>query len=114
MEEFKIYQVITARSKPGKSGEAAKWWREKGKAAYEASPGIKSVKAYGVQFGLGGNGIEIWLEMENYAAFDRLDEDLDANPQKYAAFGEAQDLFEWGATRIMGDWPESHWSAPEE
>lgn len=71
MDEFKIYQVITARSKPGKSSEAAKWWREKGKACYEASPGIKSVKAYAVQFGLGGNGIEIWLEMKNYAVFDR-------------------------------------------
>lgn len=114
MEEFKIYQVITTKIKSGKSSEAAKWWGEKGKATYEAFPGVKSVKAYGVQFGLGGSGIEIWLEMENYAAFDRIDEDLDANPQKYAAFGEYLDLFESGETRIMGNWPESHWAAPEE
>lgn len=94
MDEFKIYYVITGRSKPGKSSEAAKWWREKGKAMYEASPRVKSVKSYGVQFGLGENNIEIWLELENYAAFDRLDEDLDANPQKYAPFGESQEMFE--------------------
>jgi hypothetical protein len=72
-----------------------------------------SVKAFAVQFGLGPSHIEIWQEMENYASYDRIDEELDANPQKYAAFGEAQDLFEWGQARVMGDWPESHWSPPE-
>ena len=114
MEPFKIYQAITVQVKSGKGDQAKKWWNEKGKAAYESLPGIKSVKAYAVQFGLGGNFLEFWLETENYAAFDRIDEDLDANPQKYAAFVEFNDLFESVTTRIMGDWPESHWSATEE
>ena len=116
MELYRIYHVWTAKIKPGKKlDEAAKWWQEKGKATYESLPGVKSVKAYGVQFGLGGEyRLEFWMEMENYAAYDRIDEDLFANPQKYAAFGEGLDLFEWGPARVMGDWPESHWSPPEE
>jgi hypothetical protein len=114
MDPFKIYQVITVQVKTGKSSEAQKWWSEKGKAAYESGPGVKSAKAYAVQFGLGGSFLEFWMEMENYAAFDRIDEDLDANPQKYAAFGEFSEIFESSTTRIMGDWPESHWSAPKE
>ena len=115
MEVYRIYHVSTAKIKPGKEAEAVKWWQEKGKTMYESLPGVKSVKAYGAQFGLGGEyGLEIWLEMENYAAYDRIDEDLEANPQKYAALREAQNLFEWGPARLMGDWPESHWSPPEE
>jgi hypothetical protein len=115
MEAYKIYHVSTAKIKPGKANEAVRWWQEKGKATYESSPGVKSAKAYGVQFSLGGDyGLEIWLEIENYAAYDRLDEDLEANPQKYAAFGEARDFFEWGPARVMGDWPQSSWSSPEE
>jgi hypothetical protein len=114
MEPFKIYYVFTLNVKSGKSTEAAKWWQEKGKAAYESSPGVKAVKCYAVQFSLGGNYIEVWLEMENYAAFDQIDKDLDANPQKYAAFGEIQDLFESSSARVMGDWPESHWSPTKE
>ena len=82
---------------------------------YESFPGVKSVKAYGAQFGLGTKfGLEIWLEMENYAAYDRIDVDLEANPQKYAAMDESNDLFDFGPARVMGDWPESSWSPPEE
>ena len=115
MEGYRIYHVWTAEIKPEKMDEAAKWWQEKGKATYESLPGVKSAKAYGVQFGLGGEyRLEFWMEMENYAAYDRIDEDLFANPQKYAAFGEGLELFEWGPARVMGDWPESHWSPPEE
>ena len=78
MDAFKIYHVTTAKFKTGKSSEAVQWWKEKGKAMYESFPGAKSVKAYGVQFGLGRKvGLEIWLEMENYAAYDRIDVDLD-------------------------------------
>lgn len=40
---------------------------------------------------------------EKLCRFRSIGEDLEANPQKYAAFGDAQDLFEWGETRIMGD-----------
>lgn len=114
MEEFNIYSVFKMKIKSGKGSEAAKWWHEKGKPLYEASPGVKSVKAYAVQFGLGGNFVEVWLELENYAALDRIDEDLDANPEKYAGWAEFPDLFESEPGRIMGDWPESSWSPPSE
>ena len=115
MEPYRIYVVSTAKVKPGKGSAAMKWWREKGKPMMEAAPGTKSVRAYAAQFGLGGEyGLEIWREVENYASFDRLDEDLDANPQKYAAWFEARELLEWGPSRLMGDWPESLFSADEE
>lgn len=115
MEAYKIHFVLTTRAKPGKGDEAVKWWNEKGKAVYESLPGVKSVKAYAAQFGLGGEyGLEIWMEMENYAALDRIDEDLEANRQKYAAFGESQDLFDDGPARIMGEWPQSFWSPDQE
>ncbi|MBA7587310.1 hypothetical protein ES708_29336 [subsurface metagenome] len=42
--------------------------------------------------------------MENYASLDLLDKDMDQNPQKYSPIKEAQELFDWGPTRIMGDW----------
>ncbi len=115
MEVYRIYHVWTAKAKPGKLDEVAKWWQEKGKATYESLPGVKSVKAYAAQFFLGGEySLEIWMEMENYAAYDRMDEDMFANPQKYAAFGEIPELFEVGPARVMGDFPESVWSPPEE
>jgi len=108
MEEFRIYFVYTAKFKPGKRKEALKWWQEKGKAFKESFPGTKSVRAYAVQFGLGGEYyIEIWVEKENYASLDLLDKDIALNPQKYSPIKEAQELFDWGPSRIMGDWPES-------
>jgi TPR repeat protein len=108
MEEYRIYVVYTAKFKPGKRKEALKWWQEKGKAFKESFPGTKSVRAYAVQFRLGGEYyIEIWAERENYASFDLLDKEMEQNPQKYSPIREATDLFDWGPTRIMGDWPES-------
>ncbi|MCJ7489574.1 MAG: hypothetical protein MUO87_05470 [Thermoplasmata archaeon] len=108
MEEYRIYFVYTAKFKPGKKKEALKWWQEKGKVFKESFPGTKSVRAYAVQFGLGGEYyIEIWVEKENYASLDLLDKDIEQNPQKYSPIKEAQELFDWGPSRIMGDWPES-------
>jgi len=115
MGVYRLYHVSTAKVKPGKMDEFTKWWREKGKAFSESAPGTKSVKAYAAQFRLGGEyGLEIWIEIENYASYDRLDEDILANPQKYAAWHEAQDLVEWGPSRLMGDWPESQFPLGEE
>lgn len=54
MEKYRIYEVTSIRIKPNKGGDAAGWWPEKGKATSEVSPGTKSVKAYAVQFGIGG------------------------------------------------------------
>jgi len=108
MEEYRIYVVDTFKIKPGKTKEAVKWWQEKGKAMFESIPGTKSLRSYAVQFGLGGEySIEIWTEVKNYAYFDLLDKDMEQNPQKYSPLRESPDLFDWGPTRIMGDWPES-------
>ena len=108
MEEYRIYVVDTFKIKPGKTKEAVKWWQEKGKAMFESIPGTKSLRSYAVQFGLGGEySIEIWTEVKNYAYFDLLDKDMEQNPQRYSPLREAPDLFDWGPSRIMGDWPES-------
>jgi len=108
MEEYRIYVVSTAKIKSGKTKEALKWWQEKGKALFESTPGTKSVRTYAVQFGLGGEYyIEIWAEKENYASFDLEDKEYIQNPQKYSALREAQEVFDWGPARIMGDWPEA-------
>jgi hypothetical protein len=115
MGQYRIFIVSTAKARPGKVDEVAEWWREKGKPLFEATPGTKSVNAYTVQFGLGGEyGIEIWSEVEDYASFDRLDEDILDNPQKYGSWREARELIEWGPTRIMGDWPESQFPLGED
>jgi hypothetical protein len=45
MEEYRIYVVNTAKTKPGKEKEAVKWWQEKGKVLFESIPGTKSLKA---------------------------------------------------------------------
>lgn len=115
MEPFQLYFVATQKIKPGKGAEAARWWREKGQAVYESMPGVNSVKAYGTQFGLGSGdyALEIWMELDAYAALDQIDRELEANPGKYAAFGEMQGILEGGPSRVMGDWPESHWSPDE-
>jgi hypothetical protein len=114
MEAYRKYWVVTARSRPGKSAEAAKWWRETGKACFEATPGVKSVRAYGCQFGLGGEfGLEIWQEIENYAIFDRIDEDMiSGNADTYAWLVQWRELFEDGPARLMGEWPESQFAPP--
>ena len=110
MGMYPIYYVLTAKSNPGKSAAATKWWRETGKAFYESLPGVKSVHAYAGQFGLSSpHGLEIWIEVENYAVLDRWDEDFAANSQKYGPiFREFGELFEGGQNRLMGDWPESY------
>ena len=115
MGMYRIYFVGTAKAKPGKSDAAAKWWREKGKAFYESLPGVKSVRAYASQFGLGETyGLEIWSEVDTYAAMDRWDEDIAANTQTYGpVFREFEGLFESGPSRLMGDWPESSLTSTE-
>ena len=113
MDPYTIYHVSTFKILPGKRSEAIKWWREKGKAVAESLPGTRSVRAFAVQFGLGPSHYEIWQEIDNYASYDRIDEELETTPEKYAAWGEAEGLIEWGPARIMGDWPESSWSPPE-
>jgi hypothetical protein len=107
---YRIYYVNKVKSKPGKSAAAAKFWGEKGLAFHKSFPGVKDVHAYASQFGLGDEyGLEIWIEIENYAVMDRWDKDIEANPQKYGPFfTEFNDLFESGPSRLLGDWPESY------
>ena len=115
MGSYRIYEVATARVKPGNSSEAVKWWNEKGKPLLEASPGTKWVKAFTVQFGLGGEyHLEIWREIDSYGSYDKLDEDMFARPEEYEAFSESFEFMEWGPTRLMGEWPESQFVADEE
>jgi hypothetical protein len=115
MEKYRIYEVTSAKIKPGKGAAAVNWWHEKGKGAFEVSPGTKSVRAYGAQFGFGGEyQLEIWREIEEYGTYDRLDEDMAAHPEKYAAFFGVDDFLVFGPTRLMGEWPQSHFSLPED
>ena len=115
MEKYRIYEGTSIKIKPNKGGDAAEWWRQKGKPAFAVSPGTKSVRAYAVQFGFGGEyQLEIWREIESYGTYDRLDEDLASSPEKYGAFREVSDILEFGPTRLMGDWPESQFDADEE
>jgi hypothetical protein len=109
MEPYRIYFVGTARARPGKAGAGAKWWTERGQAVYESLPGVKSLRVYATQFGLGAEyNIEFWYELENYAVLDEWDKAFDADPEKYGSvFQEFNDLFEAGPSQLMGDWPES-------
>jgi hypothetical protein len=112
MTEYKLYFVSTAKIKSGKFVEATKWWGEKGLPDIKTRPWAKSVKSYAGQFGLGEEfGIETWTEIENYAALDKMDnwiiEDQERAEENRKMWQEANDYFEWGPSRLMGDWPES-------
>jgi len=52
--------------------------------------------------------------VDKYGTYDRLDEDITAHPEKYAAFFEVTDVLEFGPTRRMGEWPQSQFSLPED
>jgi len=111
MEKFRLFWVNTASSRPGKHGEAAKWWRETGQAFFESLPGVKSLQVFAVQFNLGrrpNQNYEFWFEFDDYAVLDKWDEDIMANPEKHGPPNRKfRELFEWGPSRFMGDWPES-------
>lgn len=112
MEAYKLYLVGSAKIKPGKFVEATKWWKEKGIPEILSEPWTKSLRCYASQFGLGGEyTIEIWQEIENYAALDQMDtwiiEDPERAEENRKNWQEANELFEWGPNRLMGDWPES-------
>jgi hypothetical protein len=108
MAQYRIYHVSTFKTRPGKRVESEKWWTEKGEPLYASLPGVKSVNAYVAQFGLGGEySIEVWLELESYGALDQADQDIVANPEKYAPLAESSQFFEAGPSRLVGDWPAS-------
>jgi hypothetical protein len=112
MEVYRLFLVGHAKIKSGKFAEATKWWKEKGIPDILSRPYTKSLKCYAGQFGLGGEyDIEIWQEIENYAAMDQMDtwilEDPERAEKVRELWKEADELFEWGPNRLMGDWPES-------
>jgi len=112
MTAYGLYFVRTAKIKPEKFEEAAKWWRERGAPELLSEPWTKSLHTYGLQYGLGGDyDIEVWQEIENYAAFDQMDERFVKDPawakQWDDLVKESVDYFEWGPAHLMGDWPES-------
>jgi hypothetical protein len=119
MLPYRLYLVGTVKIKPGKHEEAVRFWREKGMPDILAEPWTESLKTYAAQFGLGGQyTIEVWQEIKNYAALDQMDQDMIDNPGKYREkrelWREAEELFEWGPSRLMGDWPESSLQEEEE
>lgn len=109
MSEYRLFFVGTATPRPGKGGEAADWWREKGQAYFEAYPGVVSLRTFAGQFNLGRkHGLEFWFEIDNFAVLDAWDADMAADPGKYGPqWAEFADLFESGPSRMMGAWPES-------
>ena len=109
MSAYRLYFVSTATPRPGKGGEAAKWWREKGQAVFETLPGVKSLQVFASQFGLGRrHNIEFWYEIDDYAVMDKWDDDIAADAAKWGPiFDEFDQLFEGGPSRLMGSWPES-------
>jgi hypothetical protein len=111
MSDYRIYYVVTARPKPGKIEAAGRWWVERGIKLFESMPGTKSVRAYIAQFNLSGEAfkLEIWQELESYAAFDQWDEhSRSAAPDIYIAFlTEFHQHYDIGPCRVMGQWPTS-------
>lgn len=112
MTEYKKFIVDTARIRPGKLADAARWWRDRGLPDLRSQPWAKSVKSYIVQFGLGGEyAVEIWVEIDDYAAMDAMDNWIIEDPERAEKnrdlWKEANEYYEWGPARLMGDWPES-------
>jgi len=112
MAAYKLFMVSTLKIKAGKFVEATKWWKEKGLPDLRTRPWTKSLRCYAAQFQLGGEyGIEIWEEIEDYAAMDAMDKWLEEDPKRTAKlldlWKEGNDYFEWGPAKLMGDWPES-------
>jgi hypothetical protein len=112
MAEYKLFMVSTAKIMPGKFVEATKWWKEKGAPDIKSRPYTKSLRTYAGQFGLAGEySIEVWQEIENYAAMDAIDNWIVEDPKRaqkaIELWNEAADLIQWGPTKLMGDWPES-------
>jgi hypothetical protein len=112
MEAYRLYYVMSAKFKYGKGEEATRWWREKGAPDLLSDPWTKSLKAYAAQFSLAGkHDFEVWQEIEDYAALDRMDEWWAEDPvrakKKEDLWKESAEYFEWGPSRLMGDFPES-------
>jgi hypothetical protein len=112
MTPYRLYLVTAFKIRPAKGVEARKWWREKGAPDIKSKPWTKSLRCFAAQFGLGPDYyLESWQEIENYAAMDTMDQWFLDHPKEAEELAklwrEGEEYFEWGPTRLVGDWPES-------
>ncbi len=109
MGVYRIYHVWSGRLKSRRVNLFVQWYNEHGYKMLCAMPGVKSVRAFARQFGLGPGDldVEIWMEIENYQTYDRIDKDVIEHPEKYAAWYEIDEYLEQRSSRIMGDFPGS-------
>jgi hypothetical protein len=69
----RIYWVGQFKVKSEMDTAALEWWREKGKPDILAEACTKSLRAYAVQFALGGKyTVEIWQELKILQCLIRL------------------------------------------
>jgi hypothetical protein len=109
---YKLYIVAPFKILPGKGPEGKKWWTEKGAPAFASKPWIKSMRCYGLALYMSTDcGLEVWCEIENFAAMDAIDSWFAGNPKEAKAFAsilrDGEEYIEWGQVRLMADWPES-------
>ena len=71
---YRVFYVTTHTMQPDKLAEAMAWY-EQGMGLWPRLPGVKSVQGFAMQFGLGpaDMGVEIWMEIEDYAVLDSWD-----------------------------------------
>jgi hypothetical protein len=105
----RIYWVGQFKVKSGMDTVAREWWREKGKPDILAEACTKSLRAYAVQFALGGKyTVEIWQELENFAVLDTIEKDVQDNLEFYLQhmehLQEAESFIEWGPARLLREW----------
>lgn len=109
MSGYRIFHVWSGRLKAGKANLFAQWYGHVGQNLMASIPGVLSVQAYARQFGLGPGelDIEIWMEMDSYATYDRFDRDAIEYPDKYESWYEIEEFLEHRSSRVMGDFPAS-------
>lgn len=114
MALYGLYHVVTYIIVPGKSAQFKRFFPTV-KERWLSSPGVKSVKAYAPQFGLGrARSVEVWVEIEDYATYDQWDQWSLDHAEEVSSRTELQGIVQEERARLMGDWPESHLVEMEE
>ena len=108
MALYGIYHVVTYIIAPGKFTQFKRFFPTE-KERWLLLPGVKSVKAYAPQFGLGrARSVEVWVEIEDYATYDQWDQWFLDHAEEVSSWTELRDVVQEERARVMGDWPESH------
>jgi len=114
MALYGLYHVVTYIIVPGKSTQFKRFFPTE-KERWLSMPGVKSVKAYAPQFGLGrARSVEVWVEIEDYATYDQWDQWFLDHAEEVSSWTELQGIVQEERARLMGDWPESHLVEMEE